>query len=200
MSTFTRRGFSKVRTPILLVSCVFLLACGHRQKEGKRLADEDAVIREAVTVFRSDWGLPSEFVASRPAAVPSSCYLVDRFLRVTETEGKLLRERSPHEAGAAVTDLEKKASGSSLQNLATPCALIADPFSEPEPWQRLKRTRDDRVGILEVSRVGITLDGQYPALIIRESRADIAGATWEIFLQRIGSTWQVVGRALLEQS
>ena len=186
MNIFTNRG---LKLALVYVCGIALLTACHGRHT--RVSDEEyRVVETATNTFVRDWGMPSY-----PEGVPKRCYLRDSFVKMSDLEEKALDQKKI-DAGRAIQDLKAKPVGGALSGVRSPCALVKEPFLGEDPWNA-HNSRESRIGILQVTRVGIDERENVAIILLSESRADIAGSTWAIVFRRIANNWVITSRTIL---
>jgi hypothetical protein len=168
----------------VLVICV---AC---KRGASPSANEYEILNAATIGFVRDWGFPEAAYVK-----PKTCYLVDHFATISDEHRKaLLNGPSPN----AVQDLLDKSPTGSVKALRTSCQLIHE-----NDALRLIRLHDERLdaGVLWLSRAGVdSQDRSRAVVVISETRSELAGSTWVIFLTRgTEGTWAVTDRRALSR-
>lgn len=177
---------------IAILLLVGVLACTSQRPSAPESKQAAAVIQAVLANFTADWGMPGH-----PEAVPRTCYVRNMYASPDRDDMRTAIAIADGDGARAATAAIQSAPRETLLPVFNfPCKL-----STPEEVRKLESgTHVYAGGIVIVSHAGFDSSGDSAAVLLTESRGDLAGSTWLVLLRRTEKSWLVVQRKIVSQS
>jgi hypothetical protein len=153
---------------------------------------ERDVIKAALVSFAGDWGMPDH-----PEAVPKVCYLRNTYASIDRYQIAAAKAAAEEEGERRAVEAIAASSTGPLPDFPSMHCKIST-LQEIEKIESAGHVYQGAV--LVVSHPGLDESGENAAVLLGETRADLAGSTWVIFLKKSTTGWSVAQRRLLKQS